>query len=115
MTVVSRQSSDVRLTKVQREMLQWVLDYFDGALDAQILLVGYDPGRGREMALVGTNSAALLHYGAGMLLLRRALYLIADQPYWHDRDKIIEALRTALPFLEAIKVAEPAGATGVEQ
>lgn len=103
------------LTVVQAQMLARVVGHFDAHPEAELLVCMFDVAQGRNVICGGTTDAAGLLFAAGLVMLRRAYECLLEQQTWPNRDAMLEALRTAMPFLEASGVAEPGASRAVVQ
>ena len=108
-------SAEATLSPVQGQFMHAVMDQLDGRPNAEVVGFVFDPAHTEHMLLLCTSGSALLHYAAGLLALRRALALMGEQQEWPRRAAILEALQTALPYLEAAGVAEPSESRAVLQ
>ncbi len=107
---------ELELTMDQAAAVGKVLETCHGHPNAEVVFALFDLSRGRSVVVGGSTDNAIVLFMGGLGLLRRALRVASIETDLLRRAEIMEALQTALPYLEAAGVADaPAQTYGVRQ
>ena len=99
----------IKVTPAQAYVADCLMSHFDRGAGAQAVLCLIDvTADDKTMRWTATTDATALCLGAAVLLLRNSLsLLLRQQDELPGHARLIEAVRTALPYLETAGIAEP--------
>jgi hypothetical protein len=95
------------MTPAQFGLLRRIVAKFHGKPSAGAIVVAFDLSSDRTLSIGTTTSSAPLHFTAALMVLRHAAAMLREQSDFPQHAAMVEAVRTALPFLEAVGAAEP--------